>query len=157
MNTTLKPHRDTYNIPLFLSICESILKEPLQFDMSNYFDDYGIRYVYERNEEERVRMPVPNCGTTACIAGWAIANNLKLNPAKACKKATGIIDYNARHRIIDYNARQALGINKYESNLLFYRTNWPREFYDSNYDYLTPTEQAEIAVKRIHHFIETGL
>ncbi len=37
------------NIPLFMKVCDTIMKHPTQFDITEW-----------------------DCGTTACIAGWAL-------------------------------------------------------------------------------------
>ncbi len=105
------------NIKLLEKIKLAIRAYPNQFDMSNWFD---------KNE----------CGTTACIAGWAVAlnKNLPLNQAEdaciACER----------------EAMKALGLTFDEGQRLFYLGKWPPQFvYDSRN-----------AVARIEHFIQTN-
>lgn len=88
------------NIELAKAIQEQIRKEPLQFSMSAWF---------------RKRPSAPNCGTTACIAGWARALSTDKTPSQ-------LIPY--KFTTFEYGRRK-LGITNHQANVLFFRDCWP--------------------------------
>lgn len=51
------------NAELFFAVADAIEREPHRYDQGDWFDHW----------EPLSEMPPPACGTTACIAGWAIA------------------------------------------------------------------------------------
>jgi hypothetical protein len=79
-------------------------------------------------------LTVHSCGTSYCIGGWAC-------------KMTGADNYKFGA------AREALGLDQEEADLLFYCTDWPKQFHGS-VDAWKPTP--EQAAARIEHFIKTG-
>lgn len=108
-------------------IKRQIKKEPKQFIMDAYFwSSYRI----------------PNCGTAACIAGWAVTfgNNFE-NPKVACEIFQGYGED---------GGRIALGISRRQAVALFNESEWPERFQGSR------NTLAKRAVKRINHFIKTG-
>lgn len=56
------------NVKLLRRIIKAIKKEPGQFDMRSWFTR---------------QRGIPNCGTAACIGGWAVALTKRANPEKA--------------------------------------------------------------------------
>ena len=67
------------NIPLLIAVRDHILAEPATFDMVNYFtdddEDADKISAWHVIQQLGVRSD-PWCGTSACIAGWAV----KLEP-----------------------------------------------------------------------------
>ena len=69
----------TINVANILKIRSLILDSPLAFSMSDFIDDQEVVEVAEETDLELTGHDVvemlikdPDCGTTACIAGWAI-------------------------------------------------------------------------------------
>lgn len=128
------------NIQLLLQVKEQILKEPLQFRMENWFSDVSPFFI-------------PNCGTTACIGGWAVAILKQITPREAALE-NGVTDFSRNAA-----ARYALLLTEAQAERLFYRTSWPDRFRD---DYLWArhnqdmTKAAQVAAERIDHFIATN-
>ncbi len=116
------------NIKLLRQVKRQILKEPRQFCMDNWFLTIGD-----------VKWKIPNCGTAACIGGWAISLSSKLSPSEA--------QYN------DKSAYQVLGLTQSEGVRLFYESNWPERFI--SYYGTTHLQKAKKAALRIEHFIKT--
>ena len=79
---------------------------------------------------------IPNCGTAACIAGWAIALHVGLSPAEA---------EDHRHP----NSAKILELNAYEWDRLCWDYNWPKRFQGGK----SPETRAKRAVARIDAFI----
>ena|SRR6185503_17316012 len=75
------------NIKLFMKVCDTILKHPRQFSMRSF-----------------------DCGTTACIAGWAL--RLTGTPF-----GTPVGD---GHSVYSKEACEALGIAGWQGDVLFY-------------------------------------
>lgn len=108
------------NIPLLRQIQAQIIQHPDTFEMRDW-----------------------DCGTAACIAGWAI---------RLTHKASNQCGYYRP-------AMNALDLNGNQGELLFYRKNWPREFCVPDVSRLlggsTEKAYAKAAVARIDHFIAT--
>jgi len=94
------------NVPLLLKICDVISKHPEQFDINEW-----------------------DCGTKACIAGWA----LRLSGTR----------YDG-HSVRSEKAREILGLTLKQGRELFLPVHY------SNHDIKT----AEQAVKFIHEFLD---
>lgn len=105
--------RLTVNRELLLKVKAKILAEPAQFEMEYLFkgrDSFGyLKIAWAAHERAGFRpltafldvpREVPNCGTAACIAGWAVAVHLGENPMVAESK------FNAN----DFNIRSLLGL-----------------------------------------------
>lgn len=130
------------NVRLLRRVQKQILKEPRQFDMDDYF---ATKRTLGRN--------VPNCGTAACIAGWAIALSHPTRkprdvascyyPAETAGKLLELPGCND-----SYNDHLCL-------NSLFLVDSWPLKFKESYNAAKTFTAKAKIAAKRIDHYIET--
>lgn len=98
------------------------------------------------------------CGTTACIAGFAVI--LKSKPAtkrdwKECGlELTGGFSEADWSNIADA-ANQNLGMSEFESLRLFYHWKWPAEFLTRYNLAKTRKQKAAVAIARIDHFIAT--
>jgi len=97
------------NIKLAKQIQEQIRKEPRQFYMGYWFTNgYGD--------------DIPNCGTTACIAGWALALSWGLNPRQAEARTNRL---KTPERDL---ACKKLRITQFQGTKLFFRESWPTRF-----------------------------
>ena len=105
----------------------------------------------DRNPVERAISAKPPCGTTACIAGWALTL-----AGKRMRKFTNYMN----------QGRKILGLTQQEARKLFLVDNWPEKFqerYDSDAESVLSSrvpakdirKNALVAVARIEHFIKT--
>lgn len=129
------------NVKLFRQIKKRILDEPRQFDMSMFFntDPY---------------MDIPNCGTAACIAGWAIT--LSKTPDK--KPSTASHAYHYSGDILD-GACKELGISPSQGERLFFDLHWPRPYgteFREQSKQSNKTGQAKVAARFIDEIIKTN-
>lgn len=140
----MKPKLKPQTIKLLRQVKRKILAEPRQFQMGVFFSDFI-----------NTDRTIPNCGTAACIGGWAIALSKKLNPANAdhfvyCESRAAAFDL----------ARSTLGITIPQSIALFRADMWPQPFAKPpNVDFDStdsPAHNAKLAARRIEHFIKTG-
>jgi hypothetical protein len=129
-----------FTIAKLLEVKKAILEHAEDFDMDHW---YLNRYNDETHEV---------CGTTGCIAGWAIALDAKLPLKDACY-GLGISDYAEA-------GCTALGLSYATDHAaLFYRTHWPAPFsmvYKAARAVNNRQEMALITAARIDHFIATG-
>lgn len=138
------------NYRLLRQIRDEILKRPEQFDMRTWFEK---------------KPDVPMCGTTACIAGWAVALDAA-NPnqipspllaAKLLRDDFGQGDYDyLSGDIADKMYRRGqriLGLNRDQCARLFDYVRWPGKLRNA-YRVAQPV-RAQIAAKRIDHFCKT--
>ncbi len=109
----------TLNVDLLLQIADRIAKRPEAFDMGHW-----------------------DCGTTACIAGWAL---------RLSGKQWGLAQDGHMYSAAD--AAQCLGLDESIADRLFLRTHWPDDFNNARYK----ADKAGTTIARIHHFIRTGL
>lgn len=120
------------NTKLLLKVKATILAEPLKFDIQSWFD---------QNDESP-------CGTTACIAGHAIAIS---RGWKKLKKGLGtILRYSAGNegqRVLDLNGNQRY--------ILFNLEGWPIQYQNAYDRAKSPVGKAQAAARRIDHFIKT--
>lgn len=127
-----------------------ISAHPGQLDMDRWFgmDDHPYPSDFDIAREERFN-PVHNCGTTACIGGWAVALNPpgknEEDPEKGYHFALFVYD-----RAIDL-----LQITEEQAEALFHAEQWPDPFCGQYYGADTPEARAKAAVARIGHFIAT--
>jgi hypothetical protein len=99
---------------------------------------FNMRWLFLKREPRRpdeIDMSGHDCGTVACIAGWALAVKKGSQPRNA-KKAEG-------EALI--TAEEYLGLNQYEAHALFF----PPERHERD---ITPSE----AVAVLRHLAETG-
>jgi hypothetical protein len=136
------------NIKLLKRIIRKIRQEPKQFDMDTFF--------FKR------RRGVPNCGTTACIAGWAIALNKRLKPINAARTldpsfasdGEGVLTLECPRNPEKHGAK-ALKLELEDAKRLFYTENWPCEFRQDHQNAETPRAKVNVTIERIKHFIKT--
>lgn len=124
------------NTKLLLEVKAKILEEPKQFEMSAYFSNASNSGI-----------EIPNCGTAACIGGWAISFSKKLNPNLA---SAGVVHGWGSE------AQKILDLTAPERHQLFYAGNWPEPFRSKFGEAVAGSkEAAQIAADRIDHFIAT--
>jgi hypothetical protein len=121
------------NTKLLNQVAVAILDEPREFNMSSWV----------RPDDESP------CGTTACIAGHAVALSRNLPSLRRLTKFH-----------VCPRAEEALGINVPQSDRLFLLRRWPVEFSLAYREASSCMEvdhelRAEIAFWRIQHFIAT--
>ena len=110
------------NIPLLRQIQAQIIQHPESFDMTKW-----------------------DCGTAACIAGWAC----RLKGLKMPISSTPI-----GNPEIASKAQELLGLDEKQRPRLFLCLNWPMEFVVM--ENAGSKAQAKAAVARIEAFIESG-
>lgn len=139
--------------------------------------DANCRHILTRVKEnilahpENFRMDRWNCGTAACIAGHVcllkfpdlvpLDNIAGFRPAGA---QTGSI---WSQRYYEDEAASALGLTMLQARALFYKDRWPQQFANQYSELLLSNGNgvvapgnyeaaAQIAARRIDHFLETG-
>lgn len=123
------------NIPLLVEVKEAILANPNRVNMDKWFG-CDIKGDFKTSSLEVFKHN--KCGTTACIAGWAVFLG---NPNN--------VDYT------QFAAADLLGLDPPTSDKLFLSQYWPRKFYSLLYNAETPEEYAQAVADRIDHFIAT--
>lgn len=124
------------NIELLRAVQARITAEPRQFVMYDWFT---------RKLDESPGM-IPNCGTAACVAGWAIALSQGLDP----RAARDAHDATSSRYTTEQTAQQVLDIDHWRGSRLFYFTRWPAQFT------LKPENDVAQACARIDYFIATN-
>ena len=132
------------NVELLRKVQAQILKEPRQFLMELFFYS-GPRYRDLGPEEV-----IPNCGTAACIAGWAIAIDRQMTPKEA-HEATRYEEGDDTRR-----GAEALRISRKQAETLFFTEYWPGEFRDRYEDDQRPEARAKVAADYIDYFIKVN-
>jgi hypothetical protein len=127
-------------VELLQLVKEQILKEPEQFDMMMWFQT-----------APSLRRPVPNCGTAACIGGWAMAISQGISPREADNMRV----------FKQSDASRVLGLSLAEGTRLFHVMAWPIDFKSAFIQEEDNTleglqARARIAAARIDHFIATN-
>lgn len=123
------------NTKLLLKVKAAILAEPLKFDMAAWF-------------APEKKSP---CGTTACIAGWAISLDRKWKRLKP-----GLSQMRHFYFRPEKLAGEAIGIDFDQTERLFFRCNWPPGMSHAYVHETTARGRARIAARRIDHFIKTN-
>ncbi len=143
------------NKELLERVAQHIEAEPRRLQMSSWVE----------------ASPKSPCGTTACIAGWAVlltapdfdaALDVARTPTLDDEGADDSWAHEARvlrtvgreDEDFDQAGRELLGIDRQQADRLFYMIGWPAEFV-SGYDGRNAAEAARIAAARIRHFIAT--
>lgn len=121
------------NVKLLKQIRKAILNQPRQFDMRGWF-------VTSAN--------TPNCGTAACIAGWAIALSNNMNPLAAEDYA-----YNTS-QTIPILARKLLQMPLGRSDIIFHSYLWPEPFCADFHKARSHKARASVAAKFLTHLIK---
>lgn len=127
------------NVRLLRRIQKRILAEPLQFQMGHWFTARGDWSDFIDGHAPEM---IPNCGTAACIAGWAVTLDLHKKPSE--------VEVNS----IEPRARRLLKLTLEQALRLFIINQWPQEF-SGDWAILTPRQKARRAVQRIDYFIMT--
>jgi hypothetical protein len=128
------------NIELLNKVKEKILDEPGQFIMHMWTSKELARFV--RGKEVKSKRVTVNCGTAACIAGWACCITKNLNPAQFNNSFDSPLFLNA------------LELNSEQRDLLFDFDCWPPQFRVHQNE--GTRAFARQAAKRIDHFIATN-
>jgi hypothetical protein len=123
-----------HTIKKLRAIQEKIGAEPTQFVMEQIFDSLlpGIE--------------IANCGTAACIAGWAIVLAEGTSPKQAS------YTYNINQIVV--SAQTELELSMDQARRLFYFAGWPAR-YKRNREEGT-AKFARQAIRRIDYFIKTN-
>jgi hypothetical protein len=137
------------NIELLKKVAEAIKRRPEQIEMDTWFE---------------LRTGAGECGTTACIAGWAVTiadEGVKRKPLLAAMKLfpdfqrDGKISGRYNENMIAAGA-VALGISDSEAVRLFLRTEWPQPFREQLANESSGSKAyAQVVYDRIQHFITT--
>jgi hypothetical protein len=116
-------------------------------------------------DANRIGHEIPNCGTAACIAGWA-ETLMKFDTRKKSKKRARPSEMESISSVL---LAEKLGFDVYMNNRLFYVRSWPQQFQSKipsasktncvdigrRFDSLPPEIRAKIAAERIDHFLAT--
>jgi hypothetical protein len=129
------------NTELLLKIKAQILKEPRQFLMSGFFDQY-LDPVNSDLEDD----VATNCGTACCIAGWAVTIGKEYKNPKEAYENSRLLSNTAAE------ARLLLGIKG--EDWLFHTDQWPSQFEDRWDEAKSHEEQAQIAGEVIDYYIK---
>jgi hypothetical protein len=121
------------NTELLLKVKEAILREPEHFDMADWF----------RFREE--------CGTTACIAGWAISIGRNCDNLASAAALADLSDVNNW-----FHGQLLLELEFPEAERLFMWSEWPLYFRSQYINSETNASRALIAADRIDQFIATN-
>lgn len=157
------------NVTLLRKIQDKIKKHPEHFEMSNWFCDSNNDYAdlskqdpiqcIRKNEglEKLINTTSPNCGTKACVAGWAILLSPEYHKAAwDFVQSDKAYDSNSFEFWIESGAK-VLDINEYQAKNLFLPQNWPSQFLEvDNFGEIDDQTTPELAVARIDHFIATN-
>lgn len=121
------------NTELLLKVKAAILAEPKTFQMWQWV---------ETDSDSP-------CGTSACIAGHAVAID------RGMKRLNGLLSMDES---IESKGCQALELTPKQANTLFFRVHWPTNFsedYEDEMDNGSAIGMAQSAAARIDHFIAT--
>lgn len=122
------------NVKLLEQVKGAILKHPENFDMELYA--YGT-VVADKQAP-------PECGTTACIAGWAIAIH------------DGVVEEPqsiGQEMKIWQRAEEVLDLDSEQGRTLFHVSKWPEVFRRGYKCAESDADMAQIAAERIDRFI----
>jgi hypothetical protein len=135
------------NVELLRKVKEHILEEPRRLIMNSWrvlangMDKSSLARKAGPNSfrgDGGEVVEFANCGTAACISGWAC-----------------IITGQKRVRDFKSRGRKILDLNEHQAERLFLPDSWPNEFYRAYEHANSQKERAKIAAARIDHFIAT--
>jgi hypothetical protein len=112
-------------------IQKNILAEPKQFQMEEFWTYYISN------------VKIPNCGTAACIGGWAMCLTRKIKPAELALRGW-------RDNLVAIE----IGTDLIKLKKLIWFYNWPEKFRHVRKE--GTVAFARQAVRRIEHFIQTN-
>lgn len=131
------------NTELLLEIKDHILVEPTRLMMDDFISrgEPGEEFYADNGTQI-----YPACGTVGCIAGWACILSLNENELK--------------HIDPEYKGAELLGLDcdsgfSTNSARLFFTSCWPKSLMEDYEQAGSVSERANIAAKRIDHFIAT--
>lgn len=134
-STKTKSRAPKLNVRLLRRIKRHILSKPGRFFMRYYKEEQAPNTIIE-GDYGSFNQRVPECGTVACIAGWAC-----------------ILSNKSGSRL---NGSALLGTTERQTQMLFYDDSWPEPFAARYYKAKRPSARAKIAAARIEHLITTG-
>jgi hypothetical protein len=137
------------NVKLLRKIQRHILAEPKRYAQDTVItrgkagDIFGVEY-------EVGRHLFPECGTVACLGGWAELLSKDQRPRgvstlEFARKILGLTE--------DESARLFSGIN--EEMYIGIGRSWPKQYETAYMNAKTLRGRAHVAVRRIDHFIKT--
>jgi len=132
------------NVALLRKIQDKIRDVPGQFIMTQFFTNQRGSFG---------RYAIPNCGTAACIAGWAYTLHKETNPKKAWDELEGSTGG------LESMGAEILGLNLVQAQCLFYESSWPKQFRSDEKDRSSDEYLKDLparAIARIEHLIQTG-
>ena len=137
---------------------EAILNNPHNFCLSSWVSN--ITGVTDHQGIELKKLSNPECGTTACIAGWIV---YLFGDRDEWEKKRNINFQERAAQLLDIPERDIDRGSKGSADRLFHRSQWPAKFSDAYMDAfeLKDSEKshkqiAQITADRIDHFIKTG-
>lgn len=134
-----KPKKKPFNVRLLREVKQAILDNPSQFYMGNWF-----------SQADQVGQPAGGCGTSACIAGWAI--HLKHGKKRLNETNRLFVQYEEA----EVESFKVLRLSAARGRRLFYQSEWPERFCQELDRVMTAEEAATVAARRIDHFIKTN-
>jgi len=120
------------NVKLLRKIKKHILEEPNRLNMRTWGRHFDPPYRPKS---------FPVCGTTACIAGWAVV----------LKATTGTSVTNKLLLNAYIDGQKALELDSAQADRLFYLQDWPSQFKYGG----SQRNKAKVTAARIEHFIKT--
>jgi hypothetical protein len=137
------------NTALLTEVRDHILQHPRNFDMQHWGTISAPGRQMIRIDDGYVLKPEVTqaflrheCGTTACIAGWALI--------LASKEGPRDLDL-----AVSATAAQVLEVDYEDGLRLFFSDDWPEQFKVSYWAANDLRGRAYVAAKRIDHFIAT--
>ena len=112
------------NVKLIRAIQKKIREVPEQFNMIDWFSSGP---------------GIPNCGTAACIAGWAMTIHWRMSPVLAKQKRFSLLSE------FGY-AMRLIGISREQAETVFYSDNWPDE--------VSGMDESKAAIKVLNMLID---
>lgn len=129
------------NKPLFRKIIKAIRDEPRRFNMGNWI-------ITDDREAP--------CGTTACIAGFAV---ILSKPKYQWKKtaASLLSRYRKSEKFLfEVEAAKLLRISESQADDLFFVSGWPDRFARRFNNARNREAEAKVVIARIEHFMKSG-
>ena len=143
------------NVELLHRIKAHILENPMRIYMGEWSIELEERQEYESNSGETLM--APDCGTVACICGWAE----RLSWAKGSLGQTGGEGQTGRkllglHGSSSFPAFVSTSTNFSEAQRLFHEECWPQDLRDRlAVATFQSAEYARVVADRIDRFIAT--
>ena len=131
------------NTRLLRKVAKHIAEEPRRFQMGTWYQSASMQdQVVEYSTKSSANThDFPQCGTAACIGGWAC-----------------ILSGVTRKSVLDdaeAKAKKLLNLDSDSAFSLFSVRAWPSRFRDRYLSAKNPAARVRVAVARIEHFIKT--